>query len=114
MLLTRLARLATWPCLVLLAVLSLLPAAHLVRTGASGAIEHFTAYLITAGVAATGYAAWPGRIFVALGLAVYAGLLEAAQHWVPGRQAALADFAVSALGALVGAALAGRAATPRP
>jgi len=46
-----------------------------------------------------------GLRWVALGLALYAGLLELGQYFVPGRQVDLADFVASAFGALVGIAL---------
>jgi hypothetical protein len=37
-------RVLTWCCVILLAVLSLLPAQQMVRTGFPGRLEHFVAY----------------------------------------------------------------------
>jgi hypothetical protein len=48
-------RVLTWCCLILLAVLSLLPAQEMVRTGLPGRLEHFVAYAGSAAVAMTGY-----------------------------------------------------------
>jgi VanZ family protein len=90
-------------CVVLLAVLSLMPAEELVRTSLPGRFEHFFAYLATGAVAAVGY----GRarsIRVAILLSAYAGLLELGQIWAPGRHSQLSDFAASAAGAIAGAA----------
>ena len=44
----RAVRLAGWFCVALLAVLSLLPAEEMVRTGIGGRIEHVLAYAGTA------------------------------------------------------------------
>jgi hypothetical protein len=80
---SQLARWATWPCLALLAVLSLKPGPHMVRTGAPASLEHVIAYLLTGMIVAIGY----GRrsmSLLALGalLSAYAGLLEIGQFWV--------------------------------
>ena len=44
-------RVLTWCCVVLLAVLSLLPAQQMVRTGLPGRLEHFVAYARSAAIA---------------------------------------------------------------
>ena len=44
----RFFRLAAPGCLILLAILSWLPADEMIRTGADGRIEHFIAYISTA------------------------------------------------------------------
>jgi hypothetical protein len=44
----RVLRLPAWGCVVLLAVLSLLPAEEMVRTGVDGHLEHVIAYAGTA------------------------------------------------------------------
>ena len=44
----RVLRLPAWGCVILLAVLSLLPAEEMVRTGVDGHLEHVIAYAGTA------------------------------------------------------------------
>jgi hypothetical protein len=48
-------RILTWCCVTLLAVLSLLPAQDMVRTGFPGELEHFVAYAGSASIAMAGY-----------------------------------------------------------
>ena len=94
-------RILTWCCVLLLAVLSLLPAQDMVRTGFPGQLEHSVAYAGSAAIAVAGYQrGGPLRI---IGLFwVYAGLLEYLQHFAPGRHSAIEDFAASAFGAFAG------------
>jgi VanZ family protein len=92
-------RVLTWCCVILLAVLSLLP---MVRTGLPGRLEHFVAYAGSAAIAMAGYGATRGGMQIIGGFWVYAAILEYLQHFSPGRHPAIADFAASALGALCG------------
>ncbi len=94
-------RTATWVCVALLAILSLLPGEDMVRTGMSGHIEHFVAYAGTAIIATTAYG--PGGLRTVGLLWAYAGLLEWLQHYSPGRHPAVTDFLSSSLGVLCGA-----------
>jgi VanZ family protein len=95
-------RVLTWCCVVLLGVLSLLPAEEMVRTGLPGRLEHFVAYAGSAAIAMAGYGESRGGVEIIGGLWVYAGILEYLQHFSPGRHPAIEDFAASALGALCG------------
>jgi VanZ family protein len=95
-------RVLTWCCVILLAVLSLLPAQQMVRTGLPGRLEHFVAYAGSAAVAMAGYGASRGGMQIIGGFWVYAGILEYLQHFSPGRHPAIKDFVASALGALCG------------
>jgi VanZ family protein len=101
-LVTALLRVLTWCCVVLLAVLSLLPAQDMVRTGLPGRLEHFIAYAGSAAIAVAAYGASRGVVQIVGGFCLYAGILEYLQHFSPGRHPALGDFAASALGALCG------------
>jgi VanZ family protein len=94
-------RILTWCCVIFLAVLSLLPAQDMVRTGIPGQLEHFVAYAGSATIAITGYRRRGAVRIVGL-FWIYAGILEYLQHFSPGRHPSIADFAVSALGALCG------------
>ena len=95
-------RVLTWCCVILLAVLSLLPAQQMVRSGLTGRLEHFVAYAGSAAVAMAGYGASRGGMQIIGGFCVYAGILEYLQHFSHGRHPAIEDFAASALGALCG------------
>jgi VanZ family protein len=101
-LLTTSLRVLTWCCVILLPVLSLLPAQHMVRTGFPGRLEHFVAYAGSAAIAMVGYGASRGGMQIIGGFWAYAGILEYLQHFSPGRHPSIADFAASALGALCG------------
>jgi VanZ family protein len=95
-------RILTWCCVILLAVLSLLPAQDMVRTGIPGQLEHFVAYAGSATIAIAGYGRRRGTAQI-IGLCwLYAGILEYLQHFSPGRHPSIVDFAASALGAFFG------------
>ena len=95
-------RIASWLCLALLAILSLVPGEARPHTGLPGQAEHFFAYLMTGLFLGLGVSRPRYRIGLALGLCVYAGILEIFQIWIPGRNAALMDFAASSTGAFMG------------
>ncbi len=95
-------RLLTWCCVVLLAVLSLVPAQEMVRTGLPSQLEHLAAYAGAAAIAVAGYGPSQSGIRIICCFWVYAGVLECLQHFSPGRHPSIEDFAVSALGALCG------------
>ena len=95
-------RVLTWACVILLAVLSLLPDRRMVRTGLPGRLEHFVAYAGSAAIAVAGYGACRGGVQIIGGFWMYAAILEYLQHFSPGRHPAIGDFAASALGALCG------------
>src|SRR6266436_6560296 len=95
-------RILTWCCGILLAVLSLLPAQDMVRTGMPGQLEHFVAYAGSATIAIAGYGRRRGTVRIIGLFWIYAGILEYLQHFSPGRHPSVADFVASALGALCG------------
>ena len=70
----------------------------MIRTGVSGLLEHFVAYIIT------GLAFMIGHkdhrpLHLAIALSAYAAVLEAGQLVAPGRNAGVLDWASSAAGA---------------
>jgi VanZ family protein len=95
-------RILTWCCIILLAVLPLLPAQDTVRTGIPGQLEHFVAYAGSTTIAIAGYGRRRGTVRIIDLFWIYAGILEYLQHFSPGRHPSLADFAASALGAFSG------------
>ena len=95
-------RFLTWVCVGLLGLLSMLPAQDMVRTGFPGPLEHFAAYAGSGAIAMAGYGLNRGAVRVIGCFWVYAGILEYLQHFSPGRNPELVDFAASAIGALCG------------
>src|SRR6266404_4889087 len=69
-------RVLTWCCVLLLAVLSLLPAQDMVRTGVPGELEHLVAYAGSAAIGIAGYGPSRGGVRVIGGFWVYAAVLE--------------------------------------
>ena len=112
-----LCRISFGACIVVLALAALLPADIVIRSELPAKLEHFIAYLGTA--VACGFAFPKKRHLIGwyLLLVVWAGGLEAAQRFSPGRHAAVSDFAVSSLGVICGGAawwIAKRAAVSNP
>jgi VanZ family protein len=97
-------RIAAWSAIGLLAVLSLLPAQEMVRTGLGGHLEHILAYAGASSITASGY---PEKRLGRIGMALicYAGALEFLQRFSPGRHSAVEDWLASSAGVLVGCAL---------
>ena len=79
-------RVLTWCCVILLAILSLLPAEEMVRTGLPGRLEHFAAYAGSAAIAVAGYGATPRErpdYRRLVGLRGYPGIPPALLAWSP-------------------------------
>jgi VanZ family protein len=95
-------QIAAWACVILLAVLSLLPGDEMVRTGVNGQMEHVVAYLGTSLVLARAYHTRLRLPTLAVLLTAYAGLLEIGQFWSPGRHPSIYDLAAGAAGAVSG------------
>lgn len=94
-------RASAWGCVALLAILSLLPAEEMVRTGLSGYVEHAVAYAGTALLLRLGHPEHkPWR--TAAALVIYAGLLEYLQHYSPGRTPAVESWLASSVGVPIG------------
>ena len=91
-------------CIVILALAALLPANIVIRSGLPTQLEHFVAYTGTAVMCGFAFSKKPHLIGRYLMLVVWAGGLEAAQTFSPGRYASVSDFAVSTLGIICGAA----------
>ena len=89
-------RILTWFCVILLAVLSLLPAQDMVRTGIPGELEHFVAYAGSASIVIVGYRRRGAVRIIGL-FWIYAGVLEYLQHFSPGRHPSIVDFSASAI-----------------
>jgi VanZ family protein len=95
---------AAWTAIVALGVLSLLPREEMVRTDLGGHLEHVLAYAGTACVVMSAYGT-ANSLTIGVGLIAYAGALETLQRFSPGRTPAIADFACSTTGVVLGIAL---------
>jgi VanZ family protein len=91
--------------IVLVVLLSLIPAEVQLRTGSSKGYEHGAAYLLLAVVCCGGYHAKRSPLYTAALLTWLAGGLELAQFWSPGRTPSLADWFSGSFGALLGIAI---------
>ena len=98
-------RIGGYASVVLIGLLSLIPAALRPDTGANGKLEHLVAYMGAAALLALG-SSTPGERWQGLWLVPYAGVLEIAQIFVPGRHSRFSDFVVSGVGALLGVVVA--------
>jgi len=96
------SRFMTWVCVLAIAVLSLMPADLMVRTGFEGRIEHFVAYAGTMMTAGFGYGMQRGGLPKMVALCAYAAVLEVLQNFSPGRHPSLLDFAASCSGVFAG------------
>src|SRR5258708_33286155 len=96
-------RLGAWTCVVLLAVLSWLPADLMIRTAVDGRIEHVVAYMGTMLFVGAAYALRLGLLRIVATLIGYAGILELGQNFSPGRHSSVFDFAASSFGVIAGA-----------
>ncbi len=108
--LPTLLRVAAVSCVVVLAILSLIPGQDLVRTdlaklGYGKQAEHFIAYFGATTIIGLAYPARIRRLPLALALILYATALEIGQLYVPGRSASFMDFSASAAGVIAGALL---------
>jgi hypothetical protein len=100
-----LCRIGFGACIVILALAALLPADIVIRSELPAKLEHFVAYSGTAVMCGFAFSKKPHLIGRYLFLVLWAGGLEAAQTFSPGRHASVSDFAVSTLGIICGAAI---------
>src|SRR6187401_708414 len=104
---THLDRLVQWlsyAAVLGIIILSLVPGSARPHTGAPGQGEHTIAYLLTAFLFGLRGKSWPQLLRAGIFLIAYAGILETAQVWVPGRTSQIGDFVASSIGILIGVA----------
>ncbi len=89
---------------LLIVLLSLVPPSLRPVTGLPHSLEHLLIFLATGISFVIGY---PGSLLVrCIGLVTFAGLVEIAQFWDPGRHARMSDFIVDASAAMIGVGIA--------
>jgi len=92
-------RILAWLLAATIVVLSLVPATLRPESGAPHDFEHFVIFAATGLAFGLGYGP---RYPIAMGLVIFAGAIEVAQLFVPGRHARLSDFIVDAFAACIG------------
>lgn len=101
------ARYATWFCLGLIIILSLLPGSARPHTGLAGKIEHMIAYAGTGVIAMAAYHLRRQRLMFWASVVSLSFLLEFLQQYVPGRGADVLDAVASSTGLTAGMLLGG-------
>lgn len=94
-------RVSSWLLLAVIVILSLVPPELRPRVGGLHVLEHFAIFSATGFAFGLGYRP---RYSTAIGLVLFAGAIELAQLYVPGRHARVGDFIVDASAACVGLA----------
>jgi VanZ family protein len=98
------ARITAWFLAAVITVLSLVPPQLRPDTGAPHNLEHFAIFF--ADGAAFGFGYYRRPLIVIVAVVVFAGIIELAQLFVPGRHARLSDFMVDAVALCVGVVMA--------
>src|SRR5258706_10701060 len=96
-------RVATWLCVALVVVLSLVPGQDRPHSGLVGHGEHFIAYAGTGVIAMLSYRR---PLWTIVELSLLSSMLEVLQNFVPGRGPAVIDAVFSTAGAAVGTGMA--------
>ena len=102
---TKILRLLGWIGILALGILSVVPGESRPHAFSPSQLEHVVAYFVTAAALALGYPSRRQFLVIVVMLTVYAGALEIAQLWVPGRLARVIDWAAGSAGAGTGASL---------
>jgi VanZ family protein len=97
-----LARMAAWPAVVVIIVLSVVPGNVRPHVLGNDRAEHFIAYLLAGSLFAVGYVRPLQLLSSGVMLTACAGALEFVQLLIPGRLASPRDFIASTIGAWIG------------
>jgi VanZ family protein len=100
----KVSRVAAWLLFFTIAILSVVPPMWRPITDAPHNVEHFAIFAATGLAFSLGYRFRP--LYQAIGLVAFAGAVEFAQYWIPGRHERVSDLTVDAIGACVGIAAA--------
>lgn len=96
----QVVRIVAWGLAATIVVLSLVPSELRPETGVPHILEHFLIFAATGAAFGMGYEALPGPL--ATRLIIFAGTVEIAQLFAPGRHARLSDFLVDAVAVCAG------------
>ena len=97
----RFVRIVAWILAATIVVLSLVPSGLRPETSIPHVLEHFLIFAATGAAFGLGYEARGGRL--AIQLVIFAGAVEIAQLFIPGRHARFSDFLVDAVAICAGA-----------
>jgi VanZ family protein len=100
LMINRLLRTGAWLLIIAITVLSVVPPSLRPITDAPHDLEHLAIFVATGLAFGLGYRF--RHLYRATGLVTFAGAIEIAQYWVPGRHARFGDFTVDAMGACIG------------
>ena len=100
--LTYLLKIASWAGIAALALLSLLPAENLARTGVGVIGEHSLAYAGVVLLVGFAYGIRQRLVWLGVLMTGYASILEMLQTFSPGRNPKLSDFSASCVGIVSG------------
>jgi VanZ family protein len=103
--LTRIFHFLGWMAVVAIAVLTAGPGELRPHTFVPAQFERFAAYFVASSLLAFGNSEPRRVILIGVLMTLYAGVLETAQLWIPGRDAGIIDFAAKASGAWFGVLL---------
>jgi VanZ family protein len=97
-------RLGGWCLALLITALSLVPPDLRPESGTPHRFEHFAIFCATGAAFGLGYTS-NRRLPLAIVLVIFAGAIEFAQIFAPGRHARISDFLVDAFAACIGVAV---------
>ena len=100
------ARIVAWLLALAILVLSVVPARLRPETGIPHDVEHFGIFVATGFAFGLGYAGRYSAIAIVIAMLIFAGAIETAQLFVPGRYALLTDFFLNTLALFYGVAAA--------
>jgi len=104
--LTALVRVGFVLSIIVVCVFLLLPGDALPKLRLWDKVCHLIAFMEIAVLGLLGFRGRRAALFVTVGTIALSGVLELAQHFVPGRSTDLLDFLVNSLGVLLGYGLA--------
>jgi VanZ family protein len=96
----RIFKIAAWLLALAITILSLAPPSYRPATGASQAFEHLSIFIAMGAAFGLGY---PNKSrFLTIALVTFAGAIEIAQFWTPGRHARMSDFLLDTAASCLG------------
>jgi VanZ like family len=89
-----------WITIAAITLLSLVPPSFRPTTSVPHKLEHLLIFGISGLAFSLAYRG--STLYQIIGMTVFAGALEVAQYWIPGRHARMSDFVINAIGAMIG------------
>jgi len=99
---TVISRAGFWLAIILVGIVSLVPASQIVDTGMWDKAGHAAAYGLLSTLGLSAYPSQPARFKTMAGLFAYGMAVEFLQSYVPGRMSSVGDIAANLVGILCG------------